>query len=81
MSDTAQNHITNYAGGAAQPNISAYQIESIRIIVAPRDFYNQFIDLVKPMFEDILNLRIQNQKLTQARDLLLPRLMSGTIEV
>jgi type I restriction enzyme S subunit len=81
MSNTAQNHITNYAGGAAQLNISASQIESIKIIVATRNFYNQFVDLVGPMFEEILNLRSQNQKLTQARDLLLPRLMSGEIEV
>ena len=33
MSNTAQNHITNYAGGAAQANISASQIESIKILV------------------------------------------------
>lgn len=81
MSDMAQTHITNYAGGAAQPNISASQIESIKIIVATRDIYTQFINLVKPMFEKILILRSQNQKLAQARDLLLPRLMSGAIEV
>ena len=81
MSDTAQNHITNYAGGAAQANISASQIESIKIVVAPQDIYNQFISLIKSTFEQILNLRNQNQKLAQARDLLLPRLMSGAIEV
>jgi type I restriction enzyme S subunit len=81
MSNTAQNHITNYATGAAQPNISAYQIESIKIIVATGNIYTQFIKLVKPIFKEILNLRNQNQKLSQARDLLLPRLMSGEIEV
>ncbi len=80
MSDTAQNHITNYAGGAAQANISASQIESIKIVVAPQDIYNQFIGLIKSTFEQILNLRNQNQKLAQARDLLLPRLMSGAID-
>ncbi|MDG6026637.1 MAG: restriction endonuclease subunit S [Candidatus Brocadia sp.] len=81
MSDTAQNHITNYAGGAAQANISASQIKSIKIVVAPQDIYNQFIGLIKSTFEQILNLRNQNKKLAQARDLLLPRLMSGKIEV
>ena len=80
MSITAQNHITNYAVGAAQPNISACQIESIKIIVATGDIYTQFIKLVEPMFKEILNLRNQNQKLAQARDLLLPRLMSGAID-
>lgn len=81
MSDTAQNHITNYAGGAAQANISASQIKSIKIVVAPQDIYNQFIGLIKSTFEQILNLRNQNKKFAQARDLLLPRLMSGKIEV
>jgi len=81
MGNTAQNHIMNYAGGAAQANISASQIESIKILVAPQDIYNQFIGLIEPMFEEILNLRSQNQKLAQARDLLLPRLMSGEIGV
>ena len=81
MGNTAQNYITNYAGGAAQANISASQIESIKILVAPQDIYNQFISLIEPMFEEILNLRNQNQKLAQARDLLLPRLMSGEIGV
>ena len=81
MGDIAQNHITNYAGGAAQANISASQIESIKIAVAPQDVYNQFFRLIKSTFEQILNLRSQNQKLAQARDLLLPRLMSGAIEV
>jgi type I restriction enzyme S subunit len=80
MSDMAQTHITNYAGGAAQPNISASQIESIKIIVATRNIYTQFISSVKPMFEEILILRSQNQKFAQARDLLLPRLMSGVID-
>jgi hypothetical protein len=33
------------------------------------------------MYEQIKNLQYQNQKLAQARDLFLPRLMSGAIEV
>jgi predicted HTH transcriptional regulator len=44
-------------------------------------YYNKFIGVIKPMFEEISNLRNQNQKLAQVRDLLLPRLMNGTIEV
>jgi len=34
-----------------------------------------------PMFAQLRNLRQQNQKLRAARDLLLPRLMSGEIAV
>jgi type I restriction enzyme, S subunit len=40
-----------------------------------------FDDSVAPMFGQIANLMEQNQKLRAARDLLLPRLMSGSITV
>ena len=36
---------------------------------------------IEPFFEKIKVLRFQNFKLKQSRDILLPRLMSGTINV
>ncbi len=41
----------------------------------------QFIAISAPLFEQKKTLEQQNQKLTEARDLLLPRLMSGELEV
>lgn len=38
-------------------------------------------ELVAPLYEQVLSLIIQNQKLTQARDELLPRLMSGQLDI
>ena len=48
-----------------------------------RNYYllNQFDEAVAPMFAMIVNLATQNQALRAARDLLLPRLMSGEISV
>jgi hypothetical protein len=40
-----------------------------------------FTDFTKSDFEQIKNLKLQNQKLEQARDLSLPRLMNGEITV
>jgi type I restriction enzyme S subunit len=40
-----------------------------------------FDETVHPVFQQIENLMLQNQKLRAARDLLLPRLMSGEIVV
>jgi type I restriction enzyme S subunit len=40
-----------------------------------------FTEIVSPVFEQILNLQLTNQKLRQARDLLLPRLMNGELAV
>ena len=41
----------------------------------------EFGGVVKPVFDQIQVLRLQNQKLRAGRDLLLPRLMSGEIAV
>ena len=40
-----------------------------------------FTDFARPRFREIKILHAQNQKLRAARDLLLPRLMSGAIAV
>lgn len=40
----------------------------------------RYSEIVNPLLEERSYLRNQNQKLAQARDLLLPRLMSGAID-
>jgi len=40
-----------------------------------------YFDAVKPLFEQIDNLQLQARNAAQARDLLLPKLMSGLITV
>jgi type I restriction enzyme S subunit len=42
---------------------------------------DEFTEQVKDVFSQIDNLSIQNMKLAQARDLLLPKLMSGELTV
>ncbi|HAT75675.1 MAG TPA: restriction endonuclease subunit S, partial [Flavobacterium sp.] len=42
---------------------------------------NAFESIVNPIFDQILILQEQNEKLKEARDILLPRLMNRTIEV
>lgn len=49
--------------------------------VPPRSILESLNDAILPMLEQLRNLAFQNQKLRAARDLLLPRLMSGKIEV
>ncbi len=44
-------------------------------------YISVFEEQVQPIFRQVENLLLQNQKLKQSRDLLLPRLMSGEIEV
>jgi hypothetical protein len=51
------------------------------VLIPPRKFITLFDELLTPIFAQLRNLRHQNQKLHTARDLLLPRLMSGEIAV
>ncbi len=65
---------------SAQPNISPEQLESIKFINTD-DIIDKFNKKTVPIFKMILKLRENNQNLIQQRDLLLPRLMSGKLEV
>lgn len=56
-------------------------IKHMNPILPPQNLMDKFGAIVEPMLDEILNLFDQNQKLAQARDLLLPQLMSGKIEV
>ncbi|WP_204179900.1 MULTISPECIES: restriction endonuclease subunit S [unclassified Staphylococcus] len=50
-------------------------------IVIDKDISLKFDNLIKPYMEKIEHLSQENQKLTQLRDTLLPKLMSGEIEM
>lgn len=76
-----QANIQNLAGGAAQPNISGRQIESIELLIPPENLLKEFDDLTSDSFKQRQILIDTNEKLSQARDLLLPKIMSGEITV
>jgi len=77
----AQTQVVNLAGGAAQPNISGSQIESIKMLIPDNKILDLYLGKTKAVFEQRQNLLDQNEKLTNARDLLLPKLMNGEVEV
>jgi type I restriction enzyme S subunit len=56
-------------------------LKDSEIIMPSNEYSEKFENLIKPFFEKIKVLRFQNVKLKQSRDILLPRLMSGTINV
>ena len=68
-------------GGATMANVNKCKFENLDVIIPPDTLLESFDKLVGPTFNQIAFLLQQNQKLAQARDLLLPRLMSGAIEV
>ncbi|MYL35560.1 hypothetical protein GLW08_14970 [Pontibacillus yanchengensis] len=68
-------------GGATMSNVNKTKFENLEIVFPEENLLQDFNDLCEPIFEQILNLQKQNEKLSQARDLLVNRLMRGEIKV
>lgn len=69
------------ANSGVQVNLSSTEIKNSPIYIAPRHVYDEFTSIVLPMFETMISNDIQNQQLAELRDTLLPKLMSGEIDV
>jgi type I restriction enzyme S subunit len=81
-SEDFQNYfITNATSSGGQANISPTLIYNTEIVIPAENTLNTFTSSVKYLFEKIQENNNQIQTLTQTRDSLLPRLMSGKIEV
>ena len=68
------------SSSAAQPNISGSQLGSFDFMYN-KELFDKFCDIVQNPFHKIILLQNQIRLLTEARDRLLPRLMSGDIKV
>ncbi len=68
-------------GGSIFAAITRSDLEKVLILYPQKCIVEEFECFSKPIDKQIENLSIQNQKLAQARDLLLPRLMSGEIDI
>ena len=73
--------MNNLANGAAQQNLSPIRTENVRILIPGDSLIEIFENVVSPMISKMLVLNKANNDLKQARDRLLPKLMSGEIEV
>lgn len=80
-SNEYQNILLNTASGSAQPNISSNQIEGIKIILPTTDKIELFGEVIHSFFERITQNHQQNKSITEIRDNLLPKLMTGKIRV
>ena len=69
------------ANSGVQVNLSSSEIKSSQTVLASKNVNDNFTNITLPMFELIINNQLENQKLTQLRDTLLPKLMSGELDV
>jgi type I restriction enzyme S subunit len=56
-------------------------IASVKRVIPPEPLRNRFLKYVRPVFSEIGILGLQIEQLRRTRDLLLPRLLSGSIRV
>lgn len=69
------------ATGATMTNLSKGKFEKLNVIYPTIEIIKQYNKIVSPIFNQIESLQKQNQQLTVIRNRLLPRLISGKLEV
>lgn len=67
--------------GSAQPHVYARDINALNIILPPTNLLVEFEQMAEKYYSNIAALSLQIKLLTESRDRLLPKLMSGEIEV
>lgn len=77
-----KTHLENLgANGVTLTNVNKEKFQSIKVIDPGNNIIKSFHEIGSPMFSQIKNLQFKNQILRKTRDLLLPKLISGEIDV
>lgn len=74
-------NIKSIVTGAVQQKVSQQNLKKVPAIIPSKESLRTFDDLIQPIFAQIRNLRDENTRLADLRDTLLPRLMSGELDV
>lgn len=77
----AVDRLKHKASGAVFDAITTRDFDSEQIMKLSDDDAKAFLSVAEPMFQEILNNSIENLRLSTLRDFLLPKLMSGEIDV
>jgi type I restriction enzyme, S subunit len=76
-----QKRFEQISTGVAQQNLSPVKAMEERVVVPPKELRERFGEIVQPMTAEIVNLFTCGTILRQTRDLLLPKLVSGEINL
>lgn len=79
--DFRENAVKSMIGSSGRQRVQVSCFDDFPVALPPRTLLEQFNEFAVACFRQVRFLSLQNEKLKQARDLLLPRLMSGEIEV
>jgi type I restriction enzyme S subunit len=73
--------LKQFNGGASVPTLDRKSVHRVDVLIPADTMLRAFDEFAADAFAQVKKLESQNQKLRQARDLLLPRLMSGELAV
>lgn len=76
-----ENAIKSMTGSSGRQRVQNICFDKYAVPLPPKSILDEFVQVVQNNFHQIRNLMAQNAKLAQARDLLLPKLMSGELAV
>lgn len=75
------SHLTSMATGSAQVNFGPTHLKKITVPLPDETAIHQFNDQMEPVIDMMNSLRRESKRLAELRNTLLPRLMSGEIDV
>ncbi|RGI45738.1 restriction endonuclease subunit S [Roseburia sp. OM04-10BH] len=74
-------NIKSIVTGAVQQKVSQQNLKKVSAIIPSKEALSAFDEIIQPIFAQIRNLRDENANLARLRDTLLPKLMSGELDV
>lgn len=77
----SMKYLLNQQTGAAQPHINKNDIESLMIALPTKSVMGKYKNTVKSIYQLIMTLCYENQKLSEQREFLLPLLMNGQVQI
>lgn len=80
-SNIMTQYIDARLAGSTQKYISLTELRNIPIVIPPKDILIEFKNTVNPIFDNIKTNHFEINNLVKLRDTLLPKLMSGEIDV
>lgn len=73
--------MSQYNSGASVPTLDRKVVHQLQVLIPARGVLKTFDEMAQPLFSQVRALSHQIEKLKQARDALLPKLMSGALQV
>ncbi len=79
--DEFQTKLSKIANGVAQQNLSPIETGRMQVVIPSQKMLSDFADICEPIAEEMTVLSRKNTTLRRTGDLLLPKLISGEVDV